>query len=352
MYIVYLFILFFIYSSLVSEYKNKFIINSSLIILCVILAIGAGLRDEQLWGDTLKYIDAYRFDIPTWHDFNFSIELDAYSEKGFILLSSIIKTFTSNEVIYFLVISFLTFIFLIIDFRKFSVFPLIGICVYISRFYIGRNLIQIRAGLAIAIAMTCIYYAHKRQLLKFLLVIIIGSFFHKTMLILIPFYWINKLDIKKIHVVACLVVSFLVAAFLTPYIRMYITDMAVEMNYTNYVDSYKAYGVGLSNPMIYYQSILLLLFTFYQNKLQDKIDYYTEIRNAYLYSTVFLIVLSQWAIASGRLSTIFATFEISIIPSFLYLFNHHFRWAAYIVIGICMSLIFYLNYSSHVFNTI
>ncbi len=352
MLIIYLFILFCIYSSLATEYKNQLLIKCSFLAVCAILTIAAGLRDEELWGDTLKYIDAYKFDIPTFNNFNLSVEVDAYSEKGFILLSSIIKSFTSNVKIYFLVISVLTFVFLIIDFRKFSMFPLLGLCVYISRFYIGRNLIQIRAGLAIAIVMLCIYYVHKKQLIKYLLVILIASIFHTSMLIIIPFYWINKLKINKIHVVVCLLVAFFVAAFLTPYLRLYITDIAVDMNYTNYVDSYKAYGVGLSNPMIYYQSALLLLFTFYQTKIQDKFEYYIEVRNAYLYSTIFLIVLSQWAIASGRLSTIFATFEIAIIPSFLCLFNHHFRWFAYLMISLCVSMIFYMNYSSHVFNNL
>lgn len=340
-----LFVLFFSYSIVVSDINNKQLTNFSLIVICILLALMAGLKDKGFWLDTSLYLEAFFFDIKPFKELDLSSHVSGYSEKGFILLSSIIKSISTNETFYLTIISIITLIFLFIDFRKYSIFPLIGVCVYISRFYIGRNLIQIRAALAIAIVLLCIYYAHERKLFKFLFVVTIASLFHTTMVIVYPFYWINKLKIKKRHIVICLILSFIATVTVTPYLRPYLMDFADSYDYNSYVSetSSKAYGLGLLNPMIYYQCFLLLSFTFFQDRIKDICSYYFEFRNAYLYSTIIIIVLSQWAIASGRLSTIFATVEIGIIPCFLYVFNNKFRWVMYFIIGLATSLILYQN---------
>lgn len=95
----------------------------------------------------------------------------------------------------------------------------------------------------------------------------------------------------------------------------FIQDMA-----KSYVEegSEKKYSATLANPMIYYQCLFLLLFTFYENKLKGKIKYYYLIRSAYFYSTFLLIILYDYAIIAGRTSTIFATYEMIIVPSLLF----------------------------------
>lgn len=350
MIIFYIFVLYCIYSIFVSESKTKPISNVSLIIICIVLAVGAGLRDKDFWFDTPQYLEAYRFDIKTLFDLNLSTHVTGYNDKGFIFLSSLLKTIYDNETFYLLIISLLTFVFLYIDFRKFSLYPLIGVAIYIARFFIGRNLMQIRAGLSIAIVVLCIYYVHEKKLIPYLIGIIVATLLHSTMIIVLPFYWINKLNITKKHVLLCIIASFLIAIFFAPTIKLYVSDFADDFNYTKYIesDSSKAYGFGLANPMIYYQCFILFMFTFYQEKIQDKCPYYFELRNAYLYSTILIIVLSQWAIASGRLSTIFATLEIGIIPSFLCLFGHKSRWFAYIIMGGVICTIMYLNLSPYI----
>lgn len=57
----------------------------------------------------------------------------------------------------------LSMFFLYKDLKKYSIYPLIGLCAYISRFFINRNLSQIRAGLAYLIVIWGIKYIHEKN---------------------------------------------------------------------------------------------------------------------------------------------------------------------------------------------
>jgi hypothetical protein len=157
----------------------------------------------------------------------------------------------------------------------------------------------------------------------------------------------NKLNIKKSYIVIGLVVAFVLSGFYGGTIKHwvsssdFITDMA-----STYVseDSEKAWSNDLSNPMIYYQCAILLIFTFYEKKLSNFTPHYYTLRNAYFYSTLLLIILCQYAIIAGRTSTIFATYEMMMVPMFIMLFNKRNRLIPYIAIGIIYTIFFYINY--------
>ena len=141
--VVVFFIFFFIAVSLEMQGKNKNR-DTMLILACIVLAIGTGFRDITFWPDTMVYAYGFMYHTPDITDFSFTEKPYGYNEIGFHLLQVIIKTFVDNVTVFFLVISAITFYFLYKDFKKYSIFPLIGLCVYIARFIIGRNFVQIR----------------------------------------------------------------------------------------------------------------------------------------------------------------------------------------------------------------
>ena len=100
---------------------------------------------------------------PDITDFSITMKPYGYSEVGFHLLQVIIKTLVDNVTFFFLVISAITFYYLYKDFKQYSIFPLIGLCAYIARFFIGRNFVQIRAGIAYAILMLSIKYIYEKE---------------------------------------------------------------------------------------------------------------------------------------------------------------------------------------------
>ena len=133
--------------------KNR---DAVLILACIVLAIGAGFRDIYFWPDTFVYALSFTDNTPTIDNYSISMEPYGYREKGFYFLQVVIKTLIDNVTIFFLIISGLSFYFLYKDIKQYSIFPLIGLCAYIARFIIGRNFVQMRAGLAYAILMLSI----------------------------------------------------------------------------------------------------------------------------------------------------------------------------------------------------
>lgn len=345
--VIVFFIFFFI--SVSFEIKgNKRNRDVVLILACIVLAISSGFRDIYKWPDTLVYAISYQFHTPDIFDYSISDTPYGYGEKGFYFLQVVVRTFTDNPTVFFLALSALTFYFLYKDIKQYSIFPLIGLCAYIARFLIGRNFIQIRAGLAYVILMLSIKYIFEKDWKRYFLIVFIAWLFHRSCIVAVPLYFIcNWIKVKKWHVILALVFSFLVGIFGQTFIHSIVEDNASDLSIGDrYVDAggekLQLEGLGMRNPMIYFQCFILLLYTFLEKKLAPLTKYYYIIRNAYLYSTMILICFCTYKVLSARTSSMYATMEFAIIPSLIYLFNKKNRMLAFFITGIALTYIFYL----------
>lgn len=323
-------------------------VHYMLMLSCFVVAVLVGLRNPARWADASGYMANFLYNTNTLFTFSFGDRPYGFTEFGFHFLGIIVKTFTGNGTIYFLFISFLTFLFIYLSLEKYGFYPLIGLAVYMGRFLIGRNFMQIRSALAIAIIIYGTQYITKQKFWKFLLVVLIAYQFHHSAIIALPVYFMNKVKIKHWHIYLGIGIAFIAAAFFGGAIKNfvsgsdYINDMA-----SSYVQegTGKSFSQTLANPMIYYQVFILFIFTYLEDKLKRITEHYYTIRNAYFYSCVLLIILVQYAIVSARTSTIFATYEMIMIPMLALLFNKRDRAFPIIVIGIVSSIFFYLNYA-------
>ncbi len=324
---------FFLATSVdMSKGKQKYYVLS---FLCIVLAIGAGYR-SFFWMDTFKYLEFFLSDeyTPTLSGYSLSSVPKGYDERGFHLLSVIIKSFTKDVRIYFLVISSLTMFFLFKDLRKYSLYPVLGLFCYISRFYCGRNLIQIRAALSYAIILWGLQYIYKKDLLRFLIVIFFAYHLHHSALIAVPFYFIhNYVTLKRKYLLVGLAVAFVLGAFFQGPISSFVTDTANDFNVaTTYVQGgYVSKAQGLANPMIYFQTFILLVYVYLEKKLAPRYKYYYVFRNGYWYSTLILITFCSFTALSGRTSSQFATLEFAIIPSLIFYLPKSYRLIALFV---------------------
>ncbi len=338
------YILFFIFCVLVtlSKFKNKDVI---LIISLTVLSIGAGLREIR-WADTDAYTISFTNFTPTLVELSIDSKPLGYAELGFFWLSCLIKTISGNPQVYLGAVAGISLFFLYKDLKKYSIMPLIGLCAYIARFFMGRNLVQIRAGLAYLIVLWGIKYIQEKKFWHYFILVWLASLIHFSSWIALPLYFIhNWLPINKKTILFGLGIAFILGAFFQEPISMFVTDQANDLNIaTTYVqDSYVTKAQGLSNPMIYFQCFLLLAYTFLENRLIINTRYYYVIRCGYFYSTLILIIFCSFTALSGRTSTMFATLEFAVIPSLVYLFNRKNRIIAFFIMGVLLSTIFYLN---------
>ena len=187
---------------------------------------------------------------------------------------------------------------------------------------LARDMNQMRAGLAISVVVSFSYLLVKGSIkdeLKYVLICVLASFVHTSMLTAIPVVILNHVRLSKKWIYGGVLLSFIVSATFRKQIMDFISqsDIIRDMA-TDYVDKQgdneKAYAADMTNPMIYYQCLILFIYTFLEKKIVPLSRYYYVFRNGYFLSTVVLIVLCQYAVLSARVSTIFATFEIFMIP--------------------------------------
>lgn len=318
-----------------------------LIFICIVLAFLAGTRGFS-WNDTEIYVDSFLNYTPSFSELTQYSRPFGYAEMGFYYIGVVVKTFTSNVTVYFIVVALLSFFFLYKAFDKYCFYPILGVCTYISRFYLARNFMQIRAGLAYAIILVAVQYVTQKDWKRYFAWVFVAYLFHHSAIIAVPLYFLCMIDIKKRHIVIGTIIAFILAAFYSDIIRVMVADYVEDLDVGNtYIQNEFQREWGLSNPMIYFQTFLLLIYTFTEERMKLTTSHYITIRNAYFYSTLILITLSCYTALSGRVSSQFATLEMVIIPSIAYSFMKKDRWIAYLGMGAALTIIFYLNYYGH-----
>lgn len=321
--------------------------ESILAFILLALTLYVGCRDITAWSDTGIYKNTF-MGIKPLGEFSFGDKTLGYSEKGFILLGAIVKTITNSYTAYFIFIAALTYLVLFADLKRYGVFPLIGLCVYLARFMAGREMVQIRAALAIPIIIWGFQYIRKKEYWKCLLTILLAYTIHTSAIVALPMMLFNKFKLSNTQVFIGLSLSFIVAGAFGGAIRSYVStsDFINEMA-TSYVQegSDKAFSNDLTNPVIYYQTFVLVFYTLFEKRLSAFSPDYYIIRNAYFYSTVLLIVLCQYAVLAARTSTIFATLEMLMVPIALLSFKKKDRWIPCVIVAGIYTVLFYLNWT-------
>ena len=340
--IIFLYIVFYLFALFAEGLQPRFK-RYWLMAICIVLAFLAGTRDFS-WDDTIIYVDAFQTYTPTLSELTQFSQPYGYSEMGFYYIGVIVKSFTSNVTIYFLVVALLSFFFLYKAFDKYCLYPILGVCAYISRFYLTRNFMQIRAGLSYAIILMAVQYITTKDWKRYFAWVFVAYLFHHSAIIAVPVYFLCMVNIKKKHIVMGLGMAFFIAAFYSNVVRSLVADSASDLSVETYVTEGFQRDWGLSNPMIYFQTFLLLVYTFTEDRMRLTTSHYITIRNAYFYSTLILITFSCYTALSGRTSSQFATLEMVIIPSIAYSLMKKDRWIAYLGMGAALTAIFYLNY--------
>lgn len=261
-----------------------------------------------------------------------------YAEYGFYYLSVLIKSICNNVAFYFLSISLLTLAFLFSSINKFSIYPILGFCVYYARFLIFRDMNQIRASLAILIVIYALSFLVKQDRKKYICLVLCAATLHYSACIALCFVFLYNIKVSTFKVVMLLLISALIGVLGGALLK----HVLISSGLTIFLTYVNANNLGIVNPVILFQSLFCILFVLFEKRLSDKMEGYFVLRNAYLFSTVILLLTSNLGEIGGRISTLFATCEIFIIPAIIYVIRP--RIMGYILILGIISFIFYLNY--------
>ena len=337
------FILFYIIA-VVSLDINTNVKKRILMIISFILVWMIGGRSVA-WPDTIVYVMSFN-QSPTLFHLNSDSAPLGYTEKGYFYLGSFIKTIFDSWRFYLVVMAILSVFLLYNCLKKYSIFPILGLWVYIGRFLLNRDMVQMRSSLAILLIIWGVKYVYEKKLIPFLLIIYLAYSCHRMALIALPFYFVNLLKIKKIHIIISIILSFILSQIAAQSISGYVDEWSTDLEYETYTqDEYVEESLGLANPMIYFQLLILMLFTFLETKLKNIETYYYIFRNGYFYSTIILILFCNYTALSGRTSTMFATYEIFIIPLIVFALSKSMRYLFLSGMGVVLFYFFFTKYT-------
>lgn len=351
MFLTFLFLIIFLVGVAIEFSGKRRRQEGYLLFVVAIVTLWSGIRIG--WPDQEVYAAVFS-EAPNIYHISEINKITEYNETGFKLLTMLLRTFSDSTTFYFTLVSAITMFFLYKGDKSLAPYPIMGMMVYVARFFLGRNMTQIRAGISYAILLLAVRYIYERDWKRFFLITFIAYEFHHSAIIAIPIYFLcNWFHFQKRHIYIGLAFAFIFGIFGQGIAHSFIEDNASDLNigarYTlNGGEEQFSKGLGMRNPMIYFQSLLLVAYTFLETRLASKFKYYYVLRTGYFYSTLILICFCSYSTLSGRTSTLFATYEIAIIPSMIYLMRKRDQQLAALAIALLVTGIFYMNFTRFV----
>ncbi|MDT2767635.1 EpsG family protein [Globicatella sulfidifaciens] len=190
----------------------------------------SALRSSYVGNDTEEYLRVFR-NIASSKDFSGYLWR---FEKGYLYLNKILSYITMNQQIILIITSliimygFARFIF------KYSKSPVLSTYLFFTFGYYGMTMNTIRQSIAIVILLYSYDFLRNRRLIKFVLMVIIASLFHRTAIFFLLAVFITKLRYNKKTLFLFAITSFALYG-LFEYIFKFMIN--IFPTYTYYVES-------------------------------------------------------------------------------------------------------------------
>lgn len=292
-----------------SKKKNVLITISFLIVFLV-----SALR-VNVGTDYKSYVNWFN-DIDT-----FSLSFTNFLFNNMIF---IIKLFTHNPQWLFVVTSFIILLFIHLhSIKEHEDYDMIIFLFIVLGFYFS-TFNGIRQWIAIAIFMYSFKYIKRKDFDKYLICIIVASLFHITAILLLPAYFMFKINIKdkyKLIIIGCAFIIFKLFNF-NNLIAFILKNFAFSF-YVRYFQS----GIDLTQSVGSFLPIILsfgmfMFYTLFEKILTKKIslEKYEYNKTLCFYIVIFSIINTVNNLFS-RFSYYFIPFIMFLLPDFFVIFN-------------------------------
>lgn len=241
---------------------NVFKIESKVISfwVCFIFIYLIGIFRAELLGVDVDNYKAY-FGMYSSYDF-LNVLADFKSDNGYIMLNKIIYLFTDDfwaakGIMY----SFVFGLYSYIIYKK-SEYPALSYLIYLGLGFLGFNFCILRQAIAVSICFYSFQFVKEKRLLKFIVLVLIATTFHKTAIFFAVAYPLINSPIKNDYLNKILLV------FLFVICGMYVLPLMMGI-YSNDYSNIAVKGEGI-NLLIFYTSLYFLLI--YISKRCNRID--------------------------------------------------------------------------------
>lgn len=322
-------ILYLVLSVLKIKNGQKKFLNISFLILFLFLA----LRAETTGTDLLNY--------KIFFNYSHSISLTRLTkliEPGYALYSFLIYKLTNgNFQIMLIITAFISLIGPYCFIKNNSKNYFLSVIVYICLNYYLFTFSGLRQSIALSISLLSINYIKNQKIFKYLIFSFIAFCFHKSSIVFIPVYFLNKLNIKKKHL------PFLIIIMLGVYIFRYnLITIFTSIMYENYATFENANG-GYKLLICYL--VIFIFITIFKDKVLN-----INKDNNLFYNMFFIgIILQIFSTVEGngyRAALYYVMPLIVIIPSLSFCFDKESRKIVNILTTIILITYYFLEINS------
>lgn len=321
-----------------AESKKKY-----LYFVIVILILQSGLRNVAVGADTFAYYDLFNRNISlSWNEIwvnfvNIIFKGGDGKGPGYEVVVKLVSYLTTDFQIYLILVA--TFFFIILGnfiyqntATVFDVF--MALCFYELLFYSFFSITGIRQTIAVGLTLWSYKYIKRRNLLLFLLLVLIAATIHKSSLIFLPFYVLYRLNLgRKVLVYTLISLPFLLIAA-RPYAR-FLAELVGD--YSQYAESTYE-DTGGPNYLIMLLMLAIVSFWRYNEINQMNRGKYRP----FIMALVVTIVLAplMWVDPSLiRVSYYYSIFLVGLFPAVLKCFYMRDSYRSKQIVGIIVIVI-------------
>lgn len=309
----------------------------------VFLIILIGFRGE-FDSDYAAYVGIYdgvKFD--NTNSFLSSFELNV--EPLFVITIIFLKIFTLGSQSIFFVCALIS---LSVNWNyclRWMAYPSLVLLGLLSHSFLYREFTEIRHGIAGAICVASFFLLTNSQTRKAFMLQLIALFFHSATLFIIAFSIIFCITTRKkfIFICTCIGAELFILGIhnLFEIVGNFFT---LPSGITVYLQSEYDYNLGLLNPNLIKQVILLILFLIFSKYLEIKEKRYADFLCLYYVSIIWLFGANEFAMFAGRLASFFGVIDAYLFSMTLFYIRGNILKMFYVlfVIAIYFSQ-FYLN---------
>ncbi len=301
--------------------KENYLSFIYLIFLLSLFIIIAGFRNESVSRDYENYVDFF-------NQINDGNTVSVIDDPGFYYIIKFVKLFTNKYAYLFLVYAILGVTLKFISFTRINGISgtFLAVMIYSSNFYFLHEMTQIRIGVATGFFLISIKYIVDKNFIKFLLCIALGTFFHLSILIVLPLYFINFKTIKPVFWISLIAFNFLfyfskssILNILQSISPAYFSEK-IFVYKSFMLDSNDTTNIGIFNRFLLY--LILNLFLLYNWKiLINKSKYFIFLLKCSFISLSIAFFLYDFYLFAYRFSEIIGVVQICLFSMIAYLFR-------------------------------
>jgi hypothetical protein len=313
--------------------------KSFYVILFLFFWLTSGLRFET-GIDYFAYQEIYDQTNTFMQAFEYGKISEIPAELGYLLLNSLFKTIGTEINVMFLFISFITSFLLFNSFKTYvNEYKFVALLIYFSFVYFTLDMSGVRQAIAVNIILYSFRYIQRKNIYKYIVFVILASFFHASAVIGVIFYWLFNKKISSAFIVLATLFGFLIIGLEIPIINIIVDKVLSQFMPATamfklfyYSTSDKIWGLNIK---VIFNIMVLFVLLYHRKTLAERFLYFNLILNS-LFCYVFLReVLWESININSRINFYFIFGLIMGIPLILDLVKKKLN-----IIGVLLAIIF------------